>query len=138
MALRPEVSRAAAECAIMRARIQVLGLRFGTACNGQGDVMKVGTAFEVAAIGAVPSRNQWQMRMFGGPIYSGGVSFSADVLWGSVLLCRLVYAGPARTVAEAHAALAARGLIWIAGYESRPGGAMPTWTAPEPVCPSLG
>ncbi len=53
-------------------------------------------------------------------------------------VCRLVYADPARAVAEAHVALTARGLIWIAGYESRPGGALPTWIAPEPVCPSLG
>ncbi len=38
--------------------------------------------------------------MFAGPIYSGGVSFSADVNSGDVLLCRLVYAGPKRTNAE--------------------------------------
>ena len=62
---------------------------------------------------------QWRTEMHAGPIYRGGVSFSADVHSADVLLCRLVYAGPKRTIAEAHTALANRALSWIACYEAR-------------------
>lgn len=63
---------------------------------------------------------QWRTEMFEGPIYRGGVSFSADVNSAGVLHCRLVYAGPKRTEAIAHASLADRARKWIKGYEARP------------------
>lgn len=93
--------------------------------------MKVETGFEMAAVGAVPTRDQWQTRMFTGPIYAGGTSYSADIYWGTAFLCRLVYAGSTRTPLEAHAALAARALIWIVSYQSRPGRTKLAWLAPE-------
>jgi hypothetical protein len=93
--------------------------------------LKVEAGFEVAAIGAVPTRDQWQTRMFTGPIYAGGLSYSADIYWGAAFLCRLVYAGPAQTPIEAHAALAARALIWIASYQARPGRTRLAWITAE-------
>lgn len=101
--------------------------------------LEVETGFEVAAIGAVPARNQWQTRIFAGPIYAKGMSYFAAIHWGRVCLCRLVYAGPVQTPVEAHAALAARALIWIASYESRPGRTMVAWVAAEsdPLYPSF-
>ena len=62
---------------------------------------------------------QWRTEMFEGPIYRGGVSFSADVNSAGVLLCRLVYAGPKRTETIAHASLTDRARKWIKAYEAR-------------------
>lgn len=81
--------------------------------------MKIQTDIDVGLANSTPPEPQWRTSMSAGPIYSGGVSFSADVNSGDVLLCRLVYAGPKRTNAEAHAALADRALSWIASYEAR-------------------
>lgn len=61
----------------------------------------------------------WKSDLQVGPIYRGGVSFLADVSRGGVVLCRLVYAGPKRTNADAHAALSERARRWIASYEAR-------------------
>ena len=75
---------------------------------------------------------EWQTRMFVGPAYAGGASYSADIYWGATFVCRLVYAGPVRTTLEAHASLAARALIWIASYEARIGRPVRGWIAPGP------
>jgi hypothetical protein len=93
--------------------------------------MTVRTGHDVAEIGTAPVRNQWQTRMLAGPTYIGGMSYSADIYWGAAFLCRLVYAGPTQTSAEAHAALGARALIWIGSYESRPGRVPLAWIASE-------
>lgn len=93
--------------------------------------MTVRMGYEVAEIGTVPLPNQWQTRMLTGPIYTGGMSFSADIYWGAAFLCRLVYAGPAQTSTQAHASLAARALTWIGNYESRPGRVPIAWIASE-------
>jgi hypothetical protein len=74
---------------------------------------------------------EWQTRMFVGPTYAGGASYSADIYWGATFVCRLVYAGPVRTKLEAHASLAARALIWIASYEARIGRSVRVWAAPD-------
>ena len=81
--------------------------------------MKPNTENDTAPGDSASSELRWRTSMSAGPIYRGGVSFSADVNSGDVLLCRLVYAGPKRTNAEAHAALADRALSWIASYEAR-------------------
>ena len=83
--------------------------------------MKIEAGTEIVRTEAPAPAREWRTRMYAGPSYMGGVSYSADVSWGGDLLCRLVYAGAHVEVAEAHAALAARALIWIASYEARPG-----------------
>lgn len=116
----------------MWASAQTFRCRFATlALHGKVATLTVEPGFEVAAIGATPTRNQWQTRMFTGPIYARGLSYSADIYWGAAFLCRLVYAGPAQTPIEAHAALAARALIWIASYETRLGRKMLPWVTAE-------
>lgn len=85
--------------------------------------MKIEAGIEAAPIGATTPPHAWKTRMYAGPSYEGGVSYSADVFRGQTLLCRLVYAGKHREPAQAHAALAARALDWIASYEARPAAA---------------
>ncbi|WGT63718.1 hypothetical protein [Variovorax paradoxus] len=93
--------------------------------------MTTRTGLGVAEIGIAPVRNQWQTRMLSGPTYADGMSYSADIYWGAAFLCRLVDAGPTRTVVQAHAALGARAVIWIASYESRPGRVPLPWIASD-------
>ena len=81
--------------------------------------MKFESDTPVAATASDIAEPQWRTEIFAGPLYPGGASFSADVNSDDVLLCRLVYAGPRCTNAEAHASLAERALNWIASYEAR-------------------
>lgn len=83
--------------------------------------MKFSPAAAAGLIDHAAAAPRWRTEMHAGPLYEGGASFSADVHSGDVLRCRLVYAGPKRSNAQAHAALAGRVLSWIASYEARGG-----------------
>ncbi|KIQ35279.1 hypothetical protein RT97_05050 [Variovorax paradoxus] len=90
--------------------------------------MTVETAFGAAALGAVAARDQWETRLLPGPDDMGGTTVSMDICWGTVLMCRLLYAGPSRTTTQVHRDVQAA-QDWIVEYETRPSPAMPEWHA---------